>query len=513
MRHSSRRRGQKTPTPLEGTAVIYARFSCSKQREASIDDQLRVCREWCQAHGYRVVATYSDYAMSGRTDDRPEFQRMIANAGESEIVLVYMMDRFSRDVYDAPMYKRKLRDRGVRVVSATEAMPDGPEAILIESVYEAMAAMESAHTSQRVRRGMEGNALKCLHNGDSLYGYGVGEDGHYVVNENEAPVVREVFERKAQGEPINAIARDLARRGIRTRTGGLATYGFVYNMIKREKYAGTYIWGDVRVEGGMPAIVTREQWTMANERRPRKIRESEDWGRYPLVPRGICRECGGKIVGVSGRGHSGAKYEYYRCAGKCGCKPVRADWLEAATVDAIRMLLSDREQAMRVARVIEEQAKDRAAEERIAAAYRREREARRGIERMMDAIAAGLDPQLAMEKVERLKAQAEAAAAEAHAIESASWFDAEEFADFLQDRSGLTDAQLLEMMVWQVWIGQEHIVVVLNYDANENEPARIDLERVRLNSRWWTIGNTMRTGQVKTTLEQGHVLVMFDRAA
>lgn len=88
-----------------GTAVIYARFSCSKQREASIDDQLRVCQDWCAREGYAVVAEYCDHAVSGRTDDRPQFQRMIANAGESDVVLVYMMDRFSRDPFDAPIYK------------------------------------------------------------------------------------------------------------------------------------------------------------------------------------------------------------------------------------------------------------------------------------------------------------------------------------------------------------------------------------------------------------------------
>lgn len=88
---------------IRGTAVVYARFSCSKQREASIDDQLRVCREWCAREGYAIVAEYCDYALSGRTDDRPQFQQMISNAGESDIVLVYMMDRFSRGEYDAPI--------------------------------------------------------------------------------------------------------------------------------------------------------------------------------------------------------------------------------------------------------------------------------------------------------------------------------------------------------------------------------------------------------------------------
>ena len=102
--------------PTARTAVIYARFSCNKQREASIDDQLRICRQWCQREKYAIVAEYCDYAISGRTDDRPEFQRMVANAGESDIVLVYMMDRFSRGEYDAPIYKRELAQHGVKLV-------------------------------------------------------------------------------------------------------------------------------------------------------------------------------------------------------------------------------------------------------------------------------------------------------------------------------------------------------------------------------------------------------------
>ena len=112
------------------TAVIYARFSCNK---------LRVCRDWCKREGYAIAAEYCDYAISGRTDDRPEFQRMIANAGESDIVLVYMMDRFSRGEYDAPIYKRELAKKGVKLVSALEAIPDSPEGIIY--VFPAHAGM------------------------------------------------------------------------------------------------------------------------------------------------------------------------------------------------------------------------------------------------------------------------------------------------------------------------------------------------------------------------------------
>lgn len=176
------------------------------------DDQLRICRQWCQREKYAIVAEYCDYAISGRTDDRPEFQRMVANAGESDIVLVYMMDRFSRGEYDAPIYKRELAQHGVKLVSALEQIPDSPEGIIYEKLLEGLAACESKKTAIRTRRGMEGNALKCKTNGVRVYGYGRNDDDEYVVNEDEAAIVREAFRRSCDHEPVDSIASDFARR-------------------------------------------------------------------------------------------------------------------------------------------------------------------------------------------------------------------------------------------------------------------------------------------------------------
>lgn len=495
------------------TAVIYARFSCSKQREASIEDQLRICKEWCAREGYIVVAEYCDYAVSGRTDDRPQFQEMISRAGESQIVLVYMMDRFSRDVYDAPIYKKKLREKGVKVVSATETMPDGPEAILIESIYEAMAAMESAHTARRVKRGMEGNAMKCLHNGVTLYGYSFGEDGRYVINEEEADIVRECFARKIAGEPVNAIAKDLARRGVRPFGRGLASYGFVYNMLKNEKYTGVYIWGSVRVEGGMPAIVSKGDFAMAREAKPKKQRASEVWGEFPLSGKAMCEGCGMNLVGTSGHGKGGRKYEYYKCSKGCGCKPVRADWLQSSVVDALREILSNREEAMRVAEIIAEHSKDEDAERKVAAARKRKREAEQGISRMMDAIAQGLDMSLAKGKIDELQNQAEVAEAEIAVQQNAARFDAEDFADFLQFGATLDDAMLMKAFVYQVMVGDEDITVTLNYDIKESEPARFKISRVRTDLTWWANVKTLRNIGLRISFSQGEVILNFPRAA
>ena len=132
-------------------AVIYARFSSERQRDESIDDQVRVCREWCAREGVEVVRVYSNRAMSGRTDHRPDFLRMVEEAPLSDLVVVYKLDRFSRDPYDAAVYKKRLAEKGVRVVSATENVPDMPRASSWRSCWRAWRRT-TRETSRRTSR-------------------------------------------------------------------------------------------------------------------------------------------------------------------------------------------------------------------------------------------------------------------------------------------------------------------------------------------------------------------------
>ena len=122
------------------TAVIYARYSSEKQTEQSIEGQLRVCTEYAQKHNILILDTYIDRAMTGTNDNRPEFQRMIKDSAKRqfEIVLVYKLDRFSRDKYATAVNKHTLKCNGVKLVSAMENIPDSPEGIILESLLEGM---------------------------------------------------------------------------------------------------------------------------------------------------------------------------------------------------------------------------------------------------------------------------------------------------------------------------------------------------------------------------------------
>lgn len=119
-------------------AVIYASYSSDSQREESIEGQLRECREYADRNGVTMVGSYMDRVLSVKTAARPEFQRMIKDSAKGlfEIVLVWKLDRFSRDRYDSAHHKHILKKNGVKVVSAKEHISEGPEGIILESMLE-----------------------------------------------------------------------------------------------------------------------------------------------------------------------------------------------------------------------------------------------------------------------------------------------------------------------------------------------------------------------------------------
>jgi DNA invertase Pin-like site-specific DNA recombinase len=120
------------------TAVIYARYSCDQQTEQSIEGQLRVCEEYAQRNDILILNTYIDRAMTGTNDNRPDFQRMLKDSNRKEwnYVIVYKLDRFSRNKYESTIHKRTLKNNGVKVLSAMENIPDTPEGIILESLLE-----------------------------------------------------------------------------------------------------------------------------------------------------------------------------------------------------------------------------------------------------------------------------------------------------------------------------------------------------------------------------------------
>ena len=120
------------------TAVIYARYSSERQTEQSIEGQLHVCNDYAKRNDLVIVGTYIDRAMTGTNDNREDFQRMLKDSDKKsfDYVLVYKLDRFSRNKYEMAIHRKHLKDNGVKILSAMENIPETPEGILLESLLE-----------------------------------------------------------------------------------------------------------------------------------------------------------------------------------------------------------------------------------------------------------------------------------------------------------------------------------------------------------------------------------------
>lgn len=325
------------------TAVIYARYSCDAQTEQSIEGQLRVCEEYAAKNDILILDTYIDRAMTGTNDMRPDFQRMIRDSGKKQwtYVIVYKLDRFSRNKYEATVHKNTLKSNGVKVVSAMENIPDSPEGIILESLLEGMNQYYSAELAQKVRRGMRETRLKGNYQGGHLpFGY-VACDKKVIIDEEKAEIVRFIFEQFASGVFVKDIIATLTANGI-LHKGKPFPMNTIYGILKNEKYSGTYMLGDEVVDKIYPPIISQEVFS-----RVRAKVNANKYGKrsiavvYLLRHKMKCGYCGESIIAECGTSHQGDRRYYYKCHGRknlrngCRQKAFRKETLEQFVLDAI----------------------------------------------------------------------------------------------------------------------------------------------------------------------------------
>lgn len=336
-------------------AVIYARYSSDNQREESIEGQLRECMAYCKKNDITVLRTYIDRAMSAKTDHRPDFQRMIKDSAKGlfDVIIVWKLDRFARNRYDSAHYKAQLRKYGVKVLSATENISDGPEGIILESMLEGMAEYYSAELSEKVIRGHTENALKCKYNGGTpTFGYIIDKDMQYQIDPRTAPAVLEMFTMYDKGATMKEIVAYMSERGVTTVRGKKIGLNFMARLLKNRKYIGEYSYRHIVTPNGIPAIVPQDlfdrvqQRLAVNRKAPARHKAEDD---YLLTTKLFCGTCGAMMVGESGTSSSkGRKYHYYRCVNTkkhraCDAKhkTVRKLPLENAVVNAVMAKIMD----------------------------------------------------------------------------------------------------------------------------------------------------------------------------
>lgn len=355
------------------TAVAYARFSSNNQREESIDAQLRAIREYCDRENIELIEEFVDEAVSGKTDNRDDFQNMMNKILKGhlqvDIVLVHKFNRFARNKYDSALYKKKLKDIGVKVISVSQKIDDTPEGELLEGFLETIDQYYSANLAVEVRKGLRENALKGKHaGGQVLFGYSLDDEGYYVPNEN-AKIVKRIFEEYANGYPKTEICERLNKEGYRNQRGKKFNTRTLYDLLRNEKYIGNYVYTidkreTIRLDGIIKnPPIDKKLWNDVQklcENGSLKGRERKKKRNYLLTGKTFCDECGCQISGGgskrSGGRNDGKLLYYYKCVGKTkyknGCKSrsLNKDVFEPKVLETVMNVVMNERQIERIAK-------------------------------------------------------------------------------------------------------------------------------------------------------------------
>ena len=396
------------------TGVIYARYSSDNQREESIEGQLRECKAFAEKNDIQIVGTYIDRALSAKTDNRPDFQRMIKDSTKQQFdcVIVWKLDRFARNRYDSAHYKSILKKNNVRVLSATEAISQGAEGIILESVLEGMAEYYSAELAEKVVRGQTENALRCRFNGGNIpIGFIINKEKYFEIDPAIAPFVLKAFTMYDEGATMQEIADELNVNGVCNSFGTKMSINTVSKLLTNRRYIGEYSYRDIVIPDGIPAIVPKDLFERVQERiaqnkkSPARNKADEQ---YILSTKLYCGKCMTFMVGESGTARNKNTYRYYKCLSakrKRGCdkKAVKKDWIEDITVNLIVKMLWDDVMIDAVA----EQVMNLQQQEDTTMPYLNKRlsEVKTSIDNILSAIEQGIFTASTKERLEQLEAQ------------------------------------------------------------------------------------------------------------
>ena len=336
-------------------AVIYARFSSDLQREESIDAQIRACREYAARNELHIVGVYADEAVSGRTANRAQYQKLLRDAQKRSfsVILIHKYDRIGRNLGEHVNLAARLDALGVQLVSVSQDFGDSAEAKIMRTLMWSMSEYYIDNLAGEVRKGMKENALRGLHNGGvPPFGYDV-IDRQYVVNELEAEYVRRIFAAALHRQGFKEIIAEMQAAGITGKRGRPIRYPQIYEMLRNEKYTGVYSYSveqekrrsdrrskphAIRIENALPVIIDKAQFMEVQE----IMKERKQTGKKAgyLCSGLVYCSCGAKMHGFKSvrKGH---EYRYYICSAKCGAGSVRMEEVDKAAENYLRELLND----------------------------------------------------------------------------------------------------------------------------------------------------------------------------
>lgn len=366
----------------EKRVVIYARYSSDMQRTESITAQVRACTIFCSQKNYKIVQVYADEAKSGMSDQREQFQKMIADSASKSFsaVVVYKLDRFSRDQSDTLYYEKQLANNNVALISVTEAFDDSPEGVMMKAIIMGMNQYYVLNLGRLVRKGHIENVHEAKTvGGRPPLGYDVDpQSKQFVINDKEANAVRLIYKLYVQGKGYNYIIKSLNGMGYLTKAGKPFGKNSLYEILNNPKYKGTYVYScqkggnrsphrvraqedTLMIEDALPAIVSKELWQKANDRLEENKRNGGSFKAkifYLLSGKVQCGLCGYRMHGNNrscGKGYG--MYASYRCNHrdnnlKCSCREIKKEDLERYVLDGLQAYFLNKPMIITITRLL-----------------------------------------------------------------------------------------------------------------------------------------------------------------
>lgn len=475
------KRGQK----LNADGVIYARYSSHNQKDISVEQQIEKCTELASEFGIRVIEAYADRAVSGKTDKRPHFQQMMKDAasGRFKYVIAWKSNRIGRNMLEALINETRLQELGVRILYVEEDFDDTAAGRFAARSMMNVNQFYSENMAEDIKRGLYDNARNCMvANGHLPLGYKADETLHFAIDEPNAAVIREIFSRVAAGDPFVEIFESLNARGYTTSYGQPFKRTSLNKILTNERYRGIYIYGDVRIEDGIPRIVSDElfykvQEVIKTKKNPRGRRRVT--GDYLLTGKLFCGMCRSPMTGYSGTSRDGVLHYYYVCQKRrlektCKKKNVRRDDIEYQVAAAIKEHVLRDDVIIWIAdqTVAYNERKER--ESRIDALEDQLTDTKKGIKNILTAIEQGIitpstKDRLQELEAERTKIEASIAAARADIVP----VERERLIEWLRSlkegdiNSKKFQAQLFDTFLLAAYVYDDRLVITFTFTGGE----------------------------------------------
>jgi site-specific DNA recombinase len=338
-------------------AAIYARVSSQEQaeRDNSIPAQIRLIREYCTKNGISIHDEYIDEGISGQKENRPAFQKMIADDEKSsfDLILVHKFDRFARKIELSHKIKGRLKKSNVNVISITEPIEDSPMGFFVEGLHELLAEYYIKNLSKEVKKGMGERALKGKYMGQAPYGYYI-QNGEIKINDDQANVVRQIYTLYLNGWGHLKIAKWLNNNSIPTYAGLLGSWQTVQviKILKNPKYIGKMMWDDKLYDSDFPAIIDTKTFTLAQLQIGKKADtytyRGSNYDKFELLGLLYCGSCGCAFRIKANNKRRKCYYYAYLChnaalyRGKCTATRLhRQEDIEKEVIDHIKERAKD----------------------------------------------------------------------------------------------------------------------------------------------------------------------------